>query len=221
MNELANGTGCVDKEISSLDLLPPFHKIVIRGRIWHLLYNFVLAYCGHRPILKFCMERLLGHFIEKKPNNPYHEQFPPNPHVPNSPIPSRLNVKVFTESETKNIIQACKANNCTVTGAITAAAHLAFCEPIQDDKSKNLKLGSLFAINGRRFCDTKPHDDYLGYFVYDMQEFYMKYVAGSGVEFWKLAQETTQRIKEFVRKEAYVVEAMVISGIMKLRARTF
>ncbi|CAB3979895.1 Hypothetical predicted protein [Paramuricea clavata] len=80
-----------------------------------------------------------------------------------------------------------------------------------------MKFEFLFAINGLRFCDTKPHDDYLGYFVYDMQEFYMKYVPGTGVEFWKLAQETTQRIKEFVRKEAYVVEAMVISGIMKLR----
>jgi hypothetical protein len=217
MNELANGTGCVDQKISSLGLLPPFHKIVIRGRIWHSLYNFMLAYCGLRPILKFCMEILLGRFIEKKPNNPYQEQFLPNPHVPNSPIPSRLNVKVLTESETKNIIQACKANNCTVTGAITAAAHLAFCELIQDDKSKNMKLESLFAINGLRFCDPKPHDDYLGYFVYDKQEFYMKYVAGACVEFWKLAQETTQRIKEFVRKEAYVVEATVISEIMELR----
>ncbi|CAB3977028.1 Hypothetical predicted protein [Paramuricea clavata] len=173
MNELANGTGWVDQQISSLDLMPPFHEIVTRGRIWHSLFNFMLASCDLRPILKFCVERLLGHFIEKKRNNPYYEQFPPNPHVPNTPIPSRLNVKVFTGGETKDIIQACKANNCTVTGAITAAAHLAFCELIQDDKSKNMELESLFAINGQRFCDPKPHDDYLGYFVYVNKDFYM------------------------------------------------
>jgi hypothetical protein len=217
MNELANGTGLVDQEISSLDLMPPFHMIVTRGRIWHSLFNFMLAYCGLRPILKFCVKRLLGRFMEKKPNNPYHEQFPPNSRVPNSLIPSRLNVKVFTEGETKNIIQACKANNCTVTGAITAAAHLAFCELIQDNQSKYMKLESLLAINGRRFCDPKPHDDYLGFFVYVNQDFYMKYVAGAGVELWKLAQETTEKIKEFVRKEAYVVETTVISGIMEPR----
>ncbi|CAB3979897.1 Hypothetical predicted protein [Paramuricea clavata] len=217
MNELANGTGCVDQEISSLDLLPPFHQIVIRGRNWHLLYNFMLAYCGLRPILKFCTERLLDRFIEKKPNNPYHEQFPPKPHVPNSPIPSRLNVKFFTEGETKNIIQACKANNCTVTGAITTAAHLAFCELIQDDKSKNMKLESIFAINGQRFCDPKPHEDYQGAFVYFNQELYMKYAPGAGVDFWKFAQNTTLRIKEFVRKEECVVEATVISEIMEPR----
>jgi hypothetical protein len=45
----------------------------------------------------------------------------------------------------------------------------------------------------------------------------MKYVAGAGVELWKLAQETTEKIKEFVRKEAYVVETTVISGIMEPR----
>ncbi|CAB3992281.1 Hypothetical predicted protein [Paramuricea clavata] len=216
MNELANGTGCVHHEISSLDLLPPFHEIVTRGRIWHSLFNFMLAYCGLRSILKFCMERLLGRFMEKKPNNPYHEQFPPNSRARNSLTPSRLNVKVFTGGETKNIIQACKANNCTVTGAITAAAHLAFCELIQDNQSKYMELESFLAINGQRFCDPKPHDDYLGFFVYVIQDFYMKYVAGAGVEFWKLTQEATEKIKEFLRKEAYVVETTANSNMTRI-----
>ena len=52
-------------------------------------------------------------------------------------LPCRLNAKVFTENETKNILQACKANHCTVTEALTAAANLAFCGPVQDSMKEN------------------------------------------------------------------------------------
>ncbi len=215
MNELANGTSHVDQEISSLDLLPYFHEIVTRNRIWHSLFNFMLAYCGLRPILKFCLQKLLHRFMEKIPNNPYHEQFPPSIGASESPVPSRLNVKVFTKDQTKNIIQACKTNNCTVTGAITAAAHLAFCELIEQGKSKDIMLKTSFAINGQRYCDPKPHEDYLGYFVYDCMDFYIKYLGGANVDFWKLAQNTTRQIKDFVRNEAYITENTVIGGLFE------
>ena len=53
MNELGNGTTTADEEISSLDLLPYFHEIITQGRFWHSLFNFMLAYCGVRLIMKF------------------------------------------------------------------------------------------------------------------------------------------------------------------------
>ncbi len=215
MNELANGISCANQEVSSLDLLPSFHEIVTRGRIWHSLFNFMLAYCGLRPILKFCFQKLLCHLAEKIPKNPYYERFPPNIGASQSPVPSRLNVKVFTEDETKNIIEACKTNNCTVTGAITTAAHLAFCELIGEGKSEDIKLKSNLAINGRRYCDRKPDEDYLGFFVYIYEDFYMKHLAGVGVDFWKLAQETTREIKDIVRKEACIAENTVVSGLLE------
>ncbi|CAB4021671.1 Hypothetical predicted protein [Paramuricea clavata] len=214
MNKLGNGTSSADEEISSLDLLPYYHEIVTRGRIWHSLFNFILAYCGLKPVMKFCMEKMLYRVIQKRPNNPYHAQFPRNSEI-STVVPCRLSVNVFTENKTKDIIQACKANDCTVTGAIAAATHLAFCKLIGPDKS--MELGLPFTIEAQRFCVPKPHKDYLGYFAYSCENIYMKYVTGNTADFWKLAQETTQQIKDFVKKEAYVSEATVVNGLLEPR----
>jgi hypothetical protein len=83
--------------------------------------------------------------LETTKCNPYYTQFPPSLDVSSFAGPNRLSAKDFTENETKNIIQACKANNFTVTGALTAAAHLAFCELIQDGVkgNKDAKLSTL------------------------------------------------------------------------------
>jgi hypothetical protein len=102
-----------------------------------------------------------------------------------------------------------------VTGAIAAATHLSFCKLIGPDKS--MELGLPFAINAERFCVPKPHKDYLGYFVYFCDNIYMKYLTGDTTDFWKLAQETTQRIKDFVKKEACVAEATVVTGLLEPR----
>jgi hypothetical protein len=160
------------------------------------------------------MEKMMNRELQKKPDNPYHTQFPRNSEV-STAVPCRLGVKVFTENETKDIIQACKANDCTVTGAIAAATHLAFGKLIGPDKST--ELGLPFAINAQRFCVPKPHKDYLGYFVYFCDNIYMKYLTGDTADFWKLAQETTQRIKDFVKKEACVSEATVVAGLLEPR----
>jgi hypothetical protein len=67
------------------------------------------------------MEKMMNRELQKKPDNWYHTQFPRNSEV-STAVPCRLGVKVFTEKETKGIVQACKRNNCSVTGAIAAAA---------------------------------------------------------------------------------------------------
>ncbi|CAB3992438.1 Hypothetical predicted protein [Paramuricea clavata] len=217
MNELAIGTSSADEQICSLDLLPYYHEIVTRGRIWHSLFNFVLAYCGLRPIMKFCTVKMLNRLVQKMPNNPYHAKFSRKLEV-STVVPCRLSVKVFTEKETKDIIQACKSNVCTVTGAIAAAAHLAFCEVIGPDQSNSaMELGTPFAIDAQRFCDPKPHKEYLGYFVYTCENIYTEYLTVDTADFWKLAQETTQQIKDFVKKEAYVSEATVVTGLLEPR----
>ncbi|CAB4022233.1 Hypothetical predicted protein [Paramuricea clavata] len=185
MNKLANGTTTADEEILSLGLLPFYHKIVTRGRIWHSLFNFLLAYCGLRPIMKFCMEKIMNRVLQNKPDNPYYTQFPRNSEV-STAVPCRLSVKVFTEKETKG-------------------------------PDKSVELGLPFAIKAQRFCVPKPHKDYLGYFVYSCENIYLKYVTGDTADFWKLAQETTQRIKDFVKKEAFVAEATVVTGLQEPR----
>lgn len=215
MNELVNGTSSADQEISSLDLLPQFHDIVTRRRVWHLLYNMLLTYFGLRPMLKFVVKKFEDRKMKKKPNNPYHEQFQPNPEVFNSPVSSRLNIRVFGEKETSDIVQTCRANNCTVTGAIMTAAHSAFCELLKRDKSKDMMLEHWLLINALRFCDPKPNEDYLGFYVYAQNDFNIKYTVDDCVEFWELAKKTTEKIKIYVKKEEYITEETVKGGLMK------
>ncbi|CAB4011881.1 Hypothetical predicted protein [Paramuricea clavata] len=218
VNEIADGA-TVDQEIPSLNILPYFHDIVTQKRTLYSVLNFMLTYCGLRPILRFFMQRFIARRLETTKCNPYYSQFPPSLDVSSFAGPNRLSAKVFTESETKNIIQACKANNCTVTGALTAAAHLAFCELIQDGMkgNKDAKLKCECAINAQRCCDPKPHEDYLGYFVYVFNELYMKYETGTDVNFWKMAQETTNEIHDFVKTEGYIINETIICETMKPR----
>ena len=218
INKLANGTSSVDEEISSLDFLPFHHDIVIRERFWHSIFNFMMTYSGLRSIFKFFMQKMLFRWLETKPDNPYYVKFPTNIDDSKSLVQgSQLDARVFTENETKIIIQACKVNHCTVTGAVMAAAHLCFCELVQDDKFHDVDLQSLFAVESRRFCDPKPHEDYFGLFVYVCQDVYMKYAEGVDVDFWKLARESSQRIKDCVKKQKFVAESTMAGGMMNVR----
>ena len=123
-------------------------------------------------------------------------------------------IKVFSKKETSDIIQTCRANNCTVTAAITTAANLAFCRLLESGKSKEAKISCLFAINGRHFCDPRPNDSYLGNFVYLHEDCHMNY-CDNGADFWKLAGETTKKVKSYVEKEEFITELTVMDGIMK------
>ena len=82
-------------------------------------------------------------------------------------------------------------------------------------KSEDVKLKWDSVMNAQRFCDPKPHEDYLGYFVYDFDEFSMKYVSGSNVDFWKVAQEAAKEIQDAVKAEQYVIRDTMLCETMK------
>ena len=210
LNELANGA-TVNEEIRSLNMLPYYHDIVTQKRTLYSVLNFMLTYCG----LRFFVRRMISHEFKTIKCNPYYNQFPPSLDVSSFAGPMRLNAKVFTENETKKILQACKANHCTVTGALTAAANLAFCDLIQDGMKENndSKLNWKFAINAHRSCDPKPHEDYLGLFLYMFDKHCMKYEPGT--DFWKVAQKTTKEIQDVVKAEQYVIGDTMFGETMK------
>ena len=218
INEIASGSTSVDQEISSLNILPFSHDIVTQKRTWYSIVSFILACSGLQPILRFFVPRIISRVLQTTKCNPYYIQFPPRPGKSSFVGPSRLSTKAFTENETKNIVQACKSNNCTVTGAVMATAHLAICEFIHDGmKSSNdteLKCG--IAINAQRLCDPKPDEDYLGLFVYVVDELYMKYET-SCVDFWAVAREATEKIHGLVNAERYVIRDTLIYETMKQR----
>ena len=217
MNELANGA-TVDREILSLDMLPYSHDIIIRTRPWQSLLNFTLTYYGLGPILRFFMKKMVSNYSKTMEYNPYYAQFPPSLDVSSFAGPSRLNTKVFTENETKNILQACKANNCTVTGALTAAANLAFCELVQDGLKgdDDAKIKWSFTLDAKRFCDPKPHEDYIGLFIYDSGDLFTNYETGiSDINFWNVARDTTKEIRDVVNAEGFITKETVLYNILK------
>ena len=216
MNELANGA-TLDRDIPSLDMLPYFHDIILRTRPWQSLLNFMLTYCGFRPILRIFMKKMISREFKTMEYNPYFAQFPPRLDVSSFAGPCRLSVKIFIENETKNILEACKANNCTVTGALTAAANLAFGKLIKDGKKGggNEKIRWEFAINAKRRFEHKPHEEYLGFFVYVCNEPCMNYVTSTEVDFWKIARETTKEIQDGVKAKRYVTKETMLCHMMK------
>ena len=208
----------VDQEIPSFNMLPYFHDIVTRTRPWHLLFNFILTYCGLGPIFRFFANRSILHQLQTIQCNPYFAQFPPRLDVSSFAEPaSHLSAKVFTENETKSILQACKANNCTVTGALAAAANLAYCELIQDGlkADEDAKIKWHFSIDAKRRFEPKPHEEYLGLFVYMCEEPCMNHVTGSDVDFWKVARETTKEIQDDVKAERYITGETMLRHMMK------
>ena len=219
INELANNAIDVNDEIPSLDLLPYFHDIVTRKRPLYSIVNFLFSCCGVQSLFRFLMKRMISKALQAMKWNPYYIQFPPSLDISCFAGPSRLMTNVFTKKETKNIVEACKRNHCTVTGALTAAAHLAFCELIKDgmEVDEDVKLKTEFAINARRFCDPKSDEDYLGLFVYVCDELYMTYQQENDVDFWKVAQETTKKIHDHLRKERFVIRETIISEAMKAK----
>ena len=196
INELANGA-TVDQDIPSLNMLPYFHDIILRTRSWQSLLNFMFTYCGFRPILRIFMKKMISREFKTMEYNPYFAQFPPRLDVSSFAGPCRLNTKVFTENETKNILQACKANNCTVTGALAAAANLAFCELIQDGMKggEGAKIKWGFVLDAKRRCEPKPHKEYMGSFVYVCLGPCMNYMSVANVDFGKLPVELRKRFK--------------------------
>ena len=216
LNEFSNGASCVDQEVSSLNLQPYSHDVVTRKGILYPLLNFMLSSSGLRPIFRYYMQRVFATLFQAKPYNPYYTQFPPSLDVSRFAGPIKLDIQIFTADETKNIIQACRENNCTVTGALTAAAHLAFCQLIEDGlaKDKDVKLQHDIVVNARRFWDSKLPEDYLGCFVYVFEEFYMKYTPNTD-EFWKVAQIATRGIRDLVKDEKFITNETFTGKTMK------
>ncbi|XP_046862143.1 uncharacterized protein LOC124455550 [Xenia sp. Carnegie-2017] len=211
MNEISSGVSNVDKYVTSLELLPSAHSLVIQKRISHSLFRFIVSQFGLRPILEFLLEKMIFYCLKKKAVNPFYHKHPP---LQRDKIPydkrERISLRIFTEQETKSIVDACKDNGCTVTGAITAAVHLAFYELLNEKYEQKINTETLLPINNRSLCDPKSPDDYLGAFAY-FQNHCFKYSHANPENFWIMAKESTAQLKEILGKKTFVKELSFMS----------
>ncbi|XP_046861458.1 uncharacterized protein LOC124454731 isoform X2 [Xenia sp. Carnegie-2017] len=164
----------------------------------------------HGKLLYFNRNIIPQH--RKKAPNPFYQKYPPlslDTVLPESV--ERLELKTFNEEETEMIVKDCKANGCTVTGAITAATNLAFYQLLDEKDKKMLNLETTFACNNRSYGNKKPQDDYLGLFIY-VFSYHMNYSQPDLHKFWTMAKENSVKLKQFVKNKAFVKEFTLMSS---------
>ena len=209
LNGLAEGSITSDKDISSLSLSPSFMDLLTREGSWSL-WPFLASCLGIPWITKLFFKKVLRRALSHKKCNPFFAQFPPNP-KPSVTPKSNMIFKIFNENETSSIVKACRLNGCTVTGALMAANHLAFCKLLQDGgySREDVLLEHNVAINGQRDCQPKLPKEYLGHFAC-VQPLFIPY-ADDKSDFWKLAQESTKRIQDdLLKEEKYAKETVAL-----------
>lgn len=209
LNKIDQEQGSYNKEKSSLSLMPGVTDLLKNGRPWSL-WKTASECLGVRHLSKLIFKRNIRRFLATKQHNPFFVQFPPN-NLEALPK-SNLMFKIFSVTETSNIVKSCRSNGCTVTGALMAVAHIAFCELVKQGSSsiaKLIELEHVFSIDAQRDCVPKPHEEYFGQFALT-QSITMQYT-DEIADFWKLAQKTTKRIHHQV-KEQCVRENLAVSS---------
>lgn len=215
LNEVAKGSRSSEEDISSLRLSASLDDLLTHGRAWSI-WKFVCRYMGLRYILNFIALGVFRLWLSRRKCHPFFVQFPPSLQPSAFPRPNNMMFKVFSEAETSNIVKVCKQNGSTVTGALMAAAHVIFCKLLQlQDGTKQVQLKHGFSINGQRHCQPKPHEEYLGVFVFAVDSLPLQYVNTEQVDFWKLAQESTRRIHCFVKEAKYVTEFFLMDDVFR------
>ncbi|XP_078367816.1 uncharacterized protein LOC144651724 [Oculina patagonica] len=114
----------------------------------------------------FTLQRVKTFFV--KPKNSYLSAYPAVAY--SHPLVSKrtcLLSRTLSEEETKLLIKNCKANKCTVHGAITASTHLAIARILQQkqDSKTPVSVDSSYSISLRKDCQPKVNSDVFGAYV--------------------------------------------------------
>lgn len=197
LNSVSEDSRALDEDISSLDLQPSFYELIgnARPRSW---WDYLPELLGMYYIYKLVTRLRLSFSLANKPRKPF--QFlmaQPSLEVHD------LVYKVFSERETSQVIKMCRSKRVTVTGALFAATHIAFCKLINTGNSifdEILTHG--FPVNGLRVCKPKPPVEYLGHFAISATLPIATWYNGDG--FWSTAQAATKQIQTIIKEGKYV-----------------
>ena len=156
---LASVHGGEEFEVESLPLRPPLESLSNLFRpntMEKLLFSSI-----------FTLQKAKLRFT--KPKNLYLSVYPPVTKADKSVTKKTcLMARSLSEEETKLLITSCKANKCTVRGAISAVTHLAIARTLHK-KKHDLKppvfVESSYTISLRKDCEPKINNDELGAYV--------------------------------------------------------
>lgn len=140
----------------------------LRPSFSHLLRNCIsmspslIAVTAAKAFVMKMIEKL-----RPKPTykNPYTSTFPPM--ITKDPTIQRktcLIPRSLTKEETIALIKLCKANKCTVYGAVSAATTVAMAKILGKEKSTALLITSSFEVDLRKDCDPHIGAEELGHY---------------------------------------------------------
>ena len=135
-----------------------------------------------------------------KPKNLFLSIYPPVANAePSVTKKTCLLARSLSEEETKLLITSCKANKCTVHGAITAATHLAIARIMHKEK-QDLKtpvsVESSYSISVRKECDLKVNsDEFAAYVSASLLSIPVPLISPTDTQgFWELARASTREV---------------------------
>ena len=135
-----------------------------------------------------------------KPKNSFLSVYPPVANAEPSVMKKTcLLARSLSEEETKLLITSCKANKCTVHGAITASTHLAIARIMQKEK-QDLKtpvsVESSYSISVRKECEPKVNsDDFGAYVSASALSIPIPLISSTDKQgFWELARACTREV---------------------------
>ena len=147
-------------EVESLPIRPPVES---------LLSNRSQPSIGETILFSsyFTLQRVKTFFA--KPENLYLSVYPPVANSkPSVTKKTCLLGRSLSEEDTKLLIKNCKANKCTVHGAITASTHQAIARILQwkkHDLQTPVPIDSAYTISLRKDCQPKVNSFELGLYV--------------------------------------------------------
>lgn len=178
-------------EVESLPLRPPLES---------LLSNRAEPSTAEKVLISsfFALQRAKTFFM--KPNNLYLSVYPPvansNPSVSKKTC---LLGRSFSEEDTKLLIKNCKANKCTVHGAITASTHQAIARILRTKKHdlhNPVCIDSIYTVSLRKDCQPKVETFEFGAYVTASALSILVPLAypDDKVGFWEFARTCTREV---------------------------
>lgn len=183
-------------EVECLPFRPPLETFISKVAQPNIFERLLFS-------TSFMLQKLKVSFF--KPKNSFLSLYPPVANTePSVTKKTCLLTQALGQEETERLIQSCKANRCTVHGAITASTHSAIAGIMQRERKdfKNpLSVKSSYSINMRKDCEPTVNSTEFGAFITGTELSIAVPVSNTNdvKGFWNLARQCTREVHSQIK----------------------
>ena len=183
-------------EVECLPFRPPLETFISKVAQPNIFERLLFS-------TSFMLQKLKVSFF--KPKNSFLSLYPPVANTePSVTKKTCLLTRALGQEETERLIQSCKANRCTVHGAITVSTHSAIAGIMQRERKdfKNpLSVKSSYSINMRKDCEPTVNSTEFGAFVTATElSIAVPFSSTNDMQgFWNLARQCTREVHSQIK----------------------